>query len=709
MILATQYYRPPFPVKRFWRDDMKKMRDSGLNALQLWCIWGWIESEPDKFNFDDYDELAEEADKAGLGLILSCIAEIHPYWIHRIVPESHLVDHLGRTVPSIGRNEVNVGLTPGGCFDHPEIRNRMGRFLSELSRRYAKLPILLGWDAWNETRWTVGAQGHTCYCRHTIAAFRDWLKNKYGSLASLSEAWKRRYSSWDDVDPGRFPAILPTEMTEFTEFLTWRAAQHMRFRYEILKGANPKKPVLAHNGQPATWDAGHIEQTLCRGSDWDHAAVLDGFGCSHFPYWGDSFRGHDLCGFGTRIESLVSACRGKTAWVSELQGGAASTREFYHEPSVPGGVQQRWVWHSFSRGCKAVIFWCWRDEVFGSESSGFGIDGRDGFADNRLAAMSVTGAALAKHNKLLEAYKPDAPVVGIYFNRHNHYLDYAAKGSADRSVSGQRAFAMSLERLNIPYRYVEDRCLEDLAGIKLLIMPFAVVVGEESARKIADFVRKGGTVLLEAETDAFTGLGFYRADPAERTLPHLLGVADLGRRQNQAVTLSATVGGKKLKLKGEILYTPLSDRDAEVIASNGQDILGIRKQAGKGQVVAFGTLLSRAYPNNRYADFDKLVDWLASVAEVQPEFNITTTPSAAAADFHWRVGSSGNDRLMFLSTGKPVTVRINAPDESFGKATAADDLLTGATFKIVGKPGKRGMTLRLAEDSVMVLRWSKAT
>lgn len=705
MILAAQYYRPPFPERRFWKDDLKLMKDSGLNALQLWCIWGWIESDPGKFNFDDYDELIEEAGRNDLGVVLSCIAEIHPFWIHRIVPDSHLVDHLGRAVPSIGRNEVNVGLTPGGCFDNPEIRKRMGDYLAKLSERYARLPNLLGWDAWNETRWTVGAQGHTCYCKHTLAAFQGWLKDKYNDLDALSSAWKRRYSSWDDVEPGRYPAILPTELMEFTEFLTWRAAQHMRFRYEILKAANPKKPVLAHNGQPATWDAGHTEQTLCRGSDWDHAAVLDGFGCSHFPYWGDSFRGQDLCAFGTRIEALVSACRGKTAWVSELQGGAANAREFYHEPSVPAGVQQRWVWHSFARGCKAVIFWCWRDEVFGSESAGFGIVGRDGFAGDRLAAMTQTGAVLEKHDKLLEAYKPDPVHVGIYFNRQNHYLDYAAKGSAERSVSGQRAFAMALERLNIPYRYVEDRCMEDLRGIKLLIMPFAMIVSDDASRIIANFVRNGGTLLLEPETGAFFGPGFYHSDPADRMLTNLLGISDLGRRQQQAATLKATVAGKTLKLLGEILYTPLSNKDAEVIATCGKDVMGIRKKVGKGMCIAFGSLLSRAYPRERYPDFDRLVDWVAGLAGVESEFAVTSNPPAAKTDFHWRAGLSENSRLLFLSTNAPVAVKISAADAQFGSAAEVEDLISGNTFAITGKPGKRSISMRLKKESNAVLHW----
>ena len=66
MFLATQYYRPPFPPKRCWTDDLSAIRDAGLSTVQLWCIWGWIQSEPGVFNYDDYDELVTLADKRGL-------------------------------------------------------------------------------------------------------------------------------------------------------------------------------------------------------------------------------------------------------------------------------------------------------------------------------------------------------------------------------------------------------------------------------------------------------------------------------------------------------------------------------------------------------------------------------------------------------------------------------------------------------------------
>ena len=59
MILGTQYYRPPFPERDLWHQDLAAMVKAGLDTVQLWACWGWIEPEPGRYRFDDYDELDE--------------------------------------------------------------------------------------------------------------------------------------------------------------------------------------------------------------------------------------------------------------------------------------------------------------------------------------------------------------------------------------------------------------------------------------------------------------------------------------------------------------------------------------------------------------------------------------------------------------------------------------------------------------------------
>ncbi len=216
--LGTQYYRPPFPNTRYWEDDIMQMADAGLNTIQLWVVWAWVEAKPDEFRFDDYDRLVELADKHGLEVVLSTIAAIHPYWIHRVVPGSQMVDNFGHKVISSNRGEVHFGLTPGGCFDHPGVWERMEQFLTATATHYRAASNLFGWDAWNELRWNVQSDGLVCYCDYTINRFRSWLDAKYGWLDGLNSAWQRRYTSWEDVRPGKMPDRPYTEMMAFRGF-----------------------------------------------------------------------------------------------------------------------------------------------------------------------------------------------------------------------------------------------------------------------------------------------------------------------------------------------------------------------------------------------------------------------------------------------------------------------------------------------------------
>ena len=80
-ILGAQYYRPPFPGGKHWDDDFARMRAAGLNAVQLWLVWGWCKPVPGEFRFDDYDRLADLAAKHGLGLVLATLPVLNPFWL----------------------------------------------------------------------------------------------------------------------------------------------------------------------------------------------------------------------------------------------------------------------------------------------------------------------------------------------------------------------------------------------------------------------------------------------------------------------------------------------------------------------------------------------------------------------------------------------------------------------------------------------------
>jgi beta-galactosidase len=698
MILAAQYYRPPFPERRYWKEDLAGMKAAGLNAVQLWVLWSWVEPEPGRFVFDDYDELVEEAGKRGLGVVLSSIAELHPPWIHRVIPDSAMIDHMGRQVISTNRGEAHQGLTPGGCTDNPEVLRRMGAFLQTVAGRYTGAANLVGWDIWNELRWNVQADGLVCFCPHTLGAFRGWLNAKYGSLDGLNAAWKRRYCDWADVIPGKLPRRPYTEMMEFEKFLQWRAAEHMRFRAEIVKAADPQHIVTAHGAQPSAHMAGDAENhAINRGNDWDLVEPLDGVGCSHFPFW---FAMSDA-DFGVRVECTRSAAGDKTVWVSELQGGSAR-QGFDVRPSVEAKPQQRWVWNGFGRGAKAVIFWCWRDEFFGRESSGYGLAGRDGLADERITLMKQTGAILREHETLLEAYRPDPAKVGVLFDPNGYNLEWAQDGVAARARDSVIGYLTAFERLQIPYTVVESSHLAALAGLKALIVPFPLAVPDAAAGPIAGFVQGGGTVLVESEAGAYTEQGIYRYPAAERPLAAALGIADLGRRPLKGEDFWLTYRKEDYNLRAAVWITPLEARDADILAYDpAGNVLATSRKLGQGTVIALGTFLGKKYAEARYEGFEEFLAQLIKTADGLPDLEVRSE-----WPIPWRSGPAGDQRLLFITNqSDEQVVRVRGPEALFGDAKTVRELHHDAKIKLKRADGACRFKLAVGAGDFAIVRW----
>ena len=720
MIFSAQYYRPPFPHQHRWHDDMQAIKAAGLNTVYLWAVWGWIEPEPGVFRWEDYDRLFAEAKAAGLGVIVNVIGEIHPFWIHREVPGSNMVDHTGRTVPSQLRLECNVGLTPGGCFDNPAVRAHMQRFLSELAARYGDAENLVAWDLWNETRWAVHAGGYVCYCEHTLREYRAWLDARHGGLEGLNAAWQRRYCSWEDVEPPRAADRPYADGIEFQTFLTWRSREHMAFRHATVKQHDERHTIVAHAMAPAAFSQRYpFEQALSRGNDWDYTEFLDGFGSSHFPSWFATTPPE----LGARLEASrsASAAAGKLHWVGELQGGSARSGIEVH-PSVRGTTQQRWVWTAVARGAKAINFWCWRDEVFARECAGFGIAGNDGFRDERLEQMARTGALFERHAALIDAYEPDHARVGVVFDPVNYYLDFAQYGEDCVQAGGSIAgYLHTLERLQIPYEVVEARRRSRLAGCRVLLMPWPLRVEPSLAEELLAWVRDGGTLLVESEVDAYDGLGFYRY-PGERPFADALGIRSLGRRTGELSTSAYTpgrpgpagvaddvpgipyrLGDEHGALRPQTWLEPYATDGVEVLGEGTDGALVVRRALGRGQVIAVGTFAGLAARAERSEPFERFVAQVVALGDGLPDLRCSEPDGERV---QWRLGRADDERVLIVTNaGAAQTLRFDGPASMFAGASAVEELASGTTLPIAVDGLLAAIALDVAADGYAVLRW----
>ncbi|MBN2048560.1 MAG: beta-galactosidase [Anaerolineaceae bacterium] len=678
MNLGVQYYRPPFPFSKYWKDDMLQIKDSGLNTVQLWLVWGWIESKPGQFIYDDFDQIIEFADQAGLQVVLSTIAAVHPYWIHREVPGSEMIDHMGHKVISSNRGEIHYGITPGGCFDHPGVWERMKTFLQTTAAHYKDLPNLHGWDAWNELRWNVQSDGLVCHCDHTLARFRQWLAYKYGGLTGLNAAWHRRYGCWEEVMPGKLPSRPYTEMMAFEHFLTWRADRHAIDRYKAIKEVDPDHVVTVHAARPSPlYNGSEFDQAVNRGNDWFMADEIDGVGTSSFPIW----EGIDDAAFGVRIEFPRSAARGKELWLSEIQGGRSAQGFTVYDP-VDAVSQQRWIWNGIASGADVLLFWCWRNEVFGRESGGFGFAGDDGLADERKAAMQQTSKLIEQHQALIGAYQPDEAEVGVLFSPQSYYLHWAQDGNANRIMDAMQGYLRALVRHSIPFRVVEEEHLDALEGLKVLFLPRVLVVDEHVAAKLQAWVEQGGTLVTESECGAFDSVGIYRY-PEDRFTARMTGVKEVGRRNVKNERVSASLNGKTFDLGITQWMTPWETAKGEVLCADKDGALALKVPVGQGQVILGGAYFGQPYFEQWSPGFEDFVRAICLDAGYEPQIVVVDGTVAEKSFFYLKHGMADGKRMLFVFFPKDqdqVTLRFA---DGFLTGSQLHDLITGKVVDVV--------------------------
>jgi beta-galactosidase GanA len=97
-------------------------------------------------------------------------------------------------------NSIPQWWTESTCPDFTPYRRKVDTFMAKVVERYATHPSLLGWMLWNEP------ETDNCKCEHTIAAYRKWLQEKYGTLEVLNRTWSTNqtlnFGSWDEVIGG---------------------------------------------------------------------------------------------------------------------------------------------------------------------------------------------------------------------------------------------------------------------------------------------------------------------------------------------------------------------------------------------------------------------------------------------------------------------------------------------------------------------------
>ncbi len=503
---GTQYYRAPNPPESDWETDFKRMADQGFTLVKIWAMWSWINRAEGQYDFAAFDRLFELADKNGLGIVINTILENVPYWVTVRFPDARYEASDGQKFWPIARSNTPGGGWPGLCLDNDDVREIAGQFLAAVGERYAESPVLWGYDVWNEvffepTNYHCFEGRHFCYCPGTRAKFVQWLQKRYGTIEALNAAWRRPYTDWGQVYPPRYLGGLP-DWFDWLKFRLDSQADQMEWRIRTLRTVDQIHPMTSHGiGYTLHGMATHLTD------DFQIAPLVDQWGLSSFPmgqHPSEHMRSVDL----VRSASMLA---GKEFWQSEL-GGGQTVNGLYRSAMPRGEDIAFWNWTAFMGGAKGLLYWQWRPELLGLESPGYGLTRSDGSITDRAEAAGWFARFLNQHQELADA-EPVRGEMAILVLNESQILTFAANGNAAPYAESIFGIYRALWDANLQ---VDFTTIDHLADYPLVWLPFPLMIEEEHARRLIEYVENGGTLISDPLPGQYGDNGY-----ASTTVPGL--------------------------------------------------------------------------------------------------------------------------------------------------------------------------------------------
>jgi len=708
--LGTQYHRPPTPKADKWEGDFALMKTCGFNTVRGWAMWSWLNPAEGKFDFSELERLCDLGRQNGIGIILLVDIESVPAWLYKKHPETVYVSRTGKPVQPHTVHNRCIGGHPGLCTDHAVVKKYAQEFIAALVKKFANHPGLMAWEPHNEPLIEPARYNHEvfCYCPATAAAWRAWLKKKYGPIQAVNANWQRKFNNYDEIDP-------PTELGSFGDWLDWRLfaveslVEQDRWRIETIRQNDPKHEVLMHSR-----GGGDRRDIVCDGTDdWRLFAMADRVGYANFPQGKTPFE-HALSG-----DICRCAAQGKEFWMHELQSGPFGIGLNRNNPffiilgkggatdvdvaarldevgDVTGDRIAMWSWMSIAQGAKGLLYWQFRTEQFGAEY-GFNLVNLDGTPNERLEAAAKIGRVINANEKLFQQMKPPPSQVAIGYSPRNAMLTFFAEGNLNAYLAAYLGTNRLLQHLGHQIDIVRadiDAVNDDYSKYKVLYIPLPLQVQPEVAAKLETFVANGGTLICEPSLGAVE-MDNYSADVVPAAgLDKVFGV----RREIVSTRQQVTVKFGATSVPSRFFEEILIPQGAKVLGKYADGRVAVTvNNFGKGKAIYLGTSLLMEYIVSETPAMRKVF------GKLNADAGVTNWASTGNPDTFVRYLEGGGKRMVFVFNGFNKTTRATLTLQS--KVSSAMDLWNEkkVTFKPVGKTSQAAFTMKPYETKILLV------
>jgi len=567
--LGSAWYPEQWPEER-WEEDLRLMKAHGANVVRIGeYAWSRMEPEEGKYDMDWLVRAVRLAAKYDIKVVVGTPSDTPPAWMTSKYPDVVQIRSDGTPVAHGMRRHFSISSRRYRDFCR-EIVTRMAKALG-------KEPNVIGWQIGNEP-------SDESYDAEAKAAWVAWLKARYGTLDTLNDAWTTQYwsqvySAWEQV-PFSSDKANPGWMLEVKRFITSQWVDFHRNQRDAIRAQVAPSQFVTVNFGGLGW-ANRFDR---------YAANRDLDFTSWDNYVGSGHLKPDRNG---ATHDLVRGWKRKNFWVMEIQPGYvnwAGVSNMLHP-----GETRRMAWQAIGHGSDGILYWQWRNARNGQETMHGSLIGQDGEPLPIYAEVAQIGREMAKAAPSIAGTHPvsDVAILQDYPSRwaidfQPHHRDY---DQIDVLLDYYRPLKDARGAVDI----VEAEAAP-LSGYRLVVAPSLNVISEATAKRLADFVRGGGHLILGPRSgmkDEFNRLELKR-QPGP-----LAGLLGARVEQYYALDEAIEVGSGKATIWAEDLS--ISAPDTQVLLRYGKangwldgKPAVVSRTVGKGRITYLGALVDDA-------------------------------------------------------------------------------------------------------------------
>jgi beta-galactosidase len=485
-------YNPEQWPRPVWDEDVALMREAGVTLVSVGIFsWALLEPREGEYDFGWLDDVLDLLHRNGIAVDLGTPTASPPAWFYDAYPDSRVVTRDGTALGFGSRGMVSPSSV--------EYRAAATRIASALAERYATHPAVVLWHVHNEYGAPVGED----FSAQSVAAFREWLRGRYGSLDALNAAWGtafwgQHYREWAHVGAPAATASTPNpaQQLDFARFTD----HQLRACFIAERDA-----IRAHATQPITTN--FMAHQSWNTDLWQWAREVDLVSDDHY-LWSPDPEAHVALALSADLTRSVA--RGKP-WVLMEHSTSAVNWQGHNIAKRPGEMHRNALTH-LGRGADGILFFQWRASRSGAEKFHSAMLPHAGTGSRVFREVVELGHRIGALAEVAGSrVRADVAVLYDWESLWAQELEWRpsdALGFRER----MRTYYERLWRdgVTVDFAHPED----DLSGYRLVVAPASYLVTAAAGKNLTDYVAQGGTLLVSCfagvvdEHDAVHAGGF---------------------------------------------------------------------------------------------------------------------------------------------------------------------------------------------------------